>query len=179
MLLKKRIVCATINIDTKGGDSYLCRSGSKEVIVNKATFVMRRTAHQREQEIVKIRRITAGSVVLILLGLMLVLSGCATLSEDELYAEKDACEAELNIPEVRALVNTCIEKGDTRALCEARTPRPDSDVCWEAIWARDDARARRESRRSGCCIENGQRKSGCTCMSIDQFKDWMRGWPDY
>jgi len=77
---------------------------------------------------------------------MSLLSGCVTTSYEELTVAKNVCEADLQLPEIREAVKSCEERGDTRKACQARTPEPDSDICWVELWQRDEAIARREER---------------------------------
>jgi len=112
--------------------------------------------------------------VLVALG---ALGGCATTYE-ELTAEKNVCEANLQIPEIREAVKRCEAKGDTGEACRLRTPEPDNDVCWERIWQRDDAIARREEKRQAdhYCSERGLAEfcngKKCGCVTRSELR-WM------
>ena len=115
----------------------------------------------------------------LVIAVIILLGGCATLTLEELESQARICEVELKIPEIRNAIKRC-EENDTKEACAARLPKPPDEICWQDIWDRNDMQTRREKRKAeranNCpdgmimvCV-----RMSCGCSSRDSVRGIFR-----
>ena len=144
-----------------------------------ALIQAQRRAEEEHKKKELVRRLVCVSVIAIVIGLLLVLGGCATLSTKELRAQAEACATELGLQEAWKQQQQGGEiVGTTEAMCKVEFPLPDVTECYVKVKERETATERHRARRINaqqCCTDPwGKPVSGrCGCVSGFQLDEFL------